>query len=1289
MRRLAPGLALSLMLAAAWGAPAVDPGQALLEQVRLWQSLGRPQDAQRALDQLFRIAPVGSPLNAEAMTLQALGQIQQRQDVAAKQTLARLRSLYPKYFGIARVEQMLRLRGADSARLLRARELFQAGKFEEAYAAFNELYQGHPPEGALELEYWQLVSRLPRGGWERSRVELSRMAAEHPANHQIRLALVSIYLLRPPLSQANFAELKLLSKFDDSRGEALAQWRRALLQVDGGLPEANYQDYLVLAPDDQTVRSKIEDINTRQARQRALLADPGYRALLSSTKQLDANQLGAAEQSLRQAGSRYALQGQYLQNLGRLLEKQGRYADAVSVYRRGQAAGSGGNWRGRIEDARLSDALAKADAAMQKQDWAGARAQLDIARQIRPADPDVLIAEGDWQAKQGHAAAARDDYWMALKRKPDSGSVLSGLMAVYLDQGKFDDAKKLLDAMPDKQRKALGESYQTARAQLARAQGDVWLDKGQAEPALPFLREAVRLQPDNVWNRYALANALLATGKGEEGSRLLRELAARPAVDPASLYAYALFQSKRDDNRAVLGALEKVPQTARTPGMADLQRRVWLRETLALADAEAANGQPERARRRLTEAEPLMAGDGPRVVQLADEWQKLGDAAHARELLQAQYLAQPSSDTELAYADLLLGQDEAAAAAPLLDAAQRNRSALSQDQQLTLDGLRGRLAAAQAAQARAAGKAQTASDILQAAAKQLPGDIRIQRAMADDDLQAKRWDAARERALKVLAANPGDDETRLSLMDAYLGAGRAEDARAVAESLLQPVEGGRAPDFTLRVLSRLEGLGDMARVNRELDRMFAAGQSDPGMYQLAAERAQKQDQPDQALSLYRQGLEASAAALSPPSQAAGPDQTGEALAADGPLQPLAAEGGRAESLHSAYAEQYDQRQLKVWQGVDLLYRRPGDGTPGTSQMAMWQAPLLVEIPAKGGGHYFIRADGVDMNAGTLDLNPSNDYTLNRFGTVAACAANSTPQACAAAYGAQHASGLTLGAGYQNDNWRLDVGATSPSFPVSNVIGGVQHSGSLGTLSYTVEASRRPLTSSLLTYAGVHDPYVGENWGGVTATGLGGSLGYDKGGAFGVWSNFAYQQLSGENVESNRKLTAMAGVYWRLIDQPARSVTLGLSTVNFWYQKNLGGFTFGQGGYYSPQRYDSLSIPLRYAARNERWSYFIRGSVSVSSAREDASPFYPTRPDLQALAGNPYYSASSGPGWGASLTGGFEYQYSPTLAWGGLLDIQHSQFYQPSHLVLYLRYQPDGTAMPLAMPVEPLQPYSGF
>lgn len=1278
MSRIAHGLALSLLAMPACAA-VVDPGQELLQQARHWQEMGRPQEAQQALERFYRLSAGPSPQHAEALTLQALGQLQLKQDKQAAQTLAKLRALYPGHPGIARVEQMQRVLGADRGKLLRAHELFAIGKVEEAYAAFNEVYQGRPPDGPLALEYWQVAARLP-GSWERARAELQAIVARGQSNHAARLALSNIYLLHPPVPRAVLDELKTLSGFDDSRGDALAQWRRALLQADQGWPQADYQAYLERAPDDATVRAKMDEVQANRQRQQTLLADPAYRALLAAGRELDANRLDLAERDLKLAAARYRQLPEYWQSLGRLREKQGRYGEAVASYRSGQTLGGDG-WGPRIAGAQLAADLARIGEAMKQQDWSGARRLLDAARQAHPEDADVLLAQADWEAAQGHAAAARDGYWLVLRRRPDSGAALAGLMGGYLDQGRFDEAGQLLAAIPAAQRAKLGESYVTAQAQLARARGDAWLDKGQAGPALPYLRQAVTLQPQNVWNRYALASALLALGKGEEGSALLNELAAPPQADPANLYAYALFESKRDANRAALGALERVPPAARTPGMAALQRRVWLNQTVALAVAEVAQGRPDPARQRLLAAESAMGDDVARLGELAAAWQRLGETARARRLLQSLYLRQPTLDSQLAYADLLLGQGELAAAQPLLDAAMHERERMRAEQRQTLDGLRADLAVAQAEQARAAGRQDEADAILRRAAALAPDSASLQRGLLAIDLRQKNWPAAISRAGKLLDARPNDEETRLSLLDAEIGAGRLADARAVADSLLQPAADKRDPDFTLRVLDRVRAMGEAARADRELDRLLASGAATPGVYLQLAERARAAHRPDEALKLYRQGL-----ALSAPQPAAADVP---AAPPTGPLQPLPAEDARQESLHRGYAELRDERSVKVWQGADLLYRRPGDGTPGTSQMSMWQAPLWVEMPAGGEGRYFLRADAVSMNAGTLDLDAGNNYTLNRFGSVAACAANSTPQACAAVYGNQSARGAALGLGYESERWRLDIGHSPIGFPVSNLLGGARYSGSLSTLNYKLELSRRPLTSSLLTYAGVRDPFTGQTWGGVVADSIGGSLGYDQGGRFGVWSNFAYQQLTGKNVESNSNLTAMAGIYWRLLDEPARSVTLGLNSINFWYRKNLGGFTFGQGGYYSPQRYDSLSLPLRYAARNERWSYFVRGSVSVSSAREDAAPFYPTRPDLQAAAGNPFFSASSGPGSGYELSGAFEYQASPTLAFGGMLDVQHSQFFQPSRLVLYLRYQPDGASQPLPFPVEPLQPYSGF
>ena len=90
------------------------------------------------------------------------------------------------------------------------------------------------------------------------------------------------------------------------------------------------------------------------------------------------------------------------------------------------------------------------------------------------------------------------------------------------------------------------------------------------------------------------------------------------------------------------------------------------------------------------------------------------------------------------------------------------------------------------------------------------------------------------------------------------------------------------------------------------------------------------------------------------------------------------------------------------------------------------------------------------------------------------------------YRRQRGSGTNLGFGFVGDDIQWDIGATGVGFPVTNVVGGLAKTGTLGRYGYKLEAFRRPITGSLLSYAGARDPVSGELWGGVVATGAAGA-----------------------------------------------------------------------------------------------------------------------------------------------------------------------------------------------------------
>ena len=300
------------------------------------------------------------------------------------------------------------------------------------------------------------------------------------------------------------------------------------------------------------------------------------------------------------------------------------------------------------------------------------------------------------------------------------------------------------------------------------------------------------------------------------------------------------------------------------------------------------------------------------------------------------------------------------------------------------------------------------------------------------------------------------------------------------------------------------------------------------------------------------------------------------------------------------------------------------------------------------------------------------------------------QACPG--GSQRAQGVGLAVGWRNDKIEADIGVTPLGFKVVDVVGGVTYRGKLGSVGWSLTGSRRPMSNSLLSYAGARDPNTGLTWGGVRATGATLGLSWDQGGPNGVWASLGYHHLTGKNVESNQRFRLMAGYYRRIIDEPDRRLTAGVNVMAWHYAKDLGGYTFGQGGYYSPQRYYSLSLPLRYSWRNENWSYSVGGSVSVSYAKTKSSPDYPLRTKVAGVGGSGLdgtSSAGSGSGTGYSLFFQAERRISRHLVLGAGIDIQRSDDYAPSRAMLYLRYSFEPWSGNLPLPPSTLEPSAEF
>jgi hypothetical protein len=326
-----------------------------------------------------------------------------------------------------------------------------------------------------------------------------------------------------------------------------------------------------------------------------------------------------------------------------------------------------------------------------------------------------------------------------------------------------------------------------------------------------------------------------------------------------------------------------------------------------------------------------------------------------------------------------------------------------------------------------------------------------------------------------------------------------------------------------------------------------------------------------------------------------------------------------------------------------------------------------------------------LTAGTPDTD-----ALLRFGKEAQLAlVPGTTLADLPLPGSQNATGVALNVGYAYQMFAGEIGTTPLGFPVENLVGRLAlmwpGPATLTTaypriwpvpttvtkpLQIKLEGVRQAVTDSLLSYAGTRDPVSGLVWGGVIKTGGNLLVSYDDG-DFGVYGGGGAAMIDGKSVADNSQIEGIVGAYVRPWRTQNQAFKVGLNLNYMGYEKNLRFFTFGQGGYFSPQNYLNLSIPLEYTGQYGRLSWLAAAALGIQTFHEDSSPFYPTDPGaqnaMQAAFGNAVtYPARNVTGPSFNINGQLEYQLDNGFSIGGLAGVNNAQDFTEGVGKVYLR-----------------------
>jgi tetratricopeptide (TPR) repeat protein len=351
------------------------------------------------------------------------------------------------------------------------------------------------------------------------------------------------------------------------------------------------------------------------------------------------------------------------------------------------------------------------------------------------------------------------------------------------------------------------------------------------------------------------------------------------------------------------------------------------------------------------------------------------------------------------------------------------------------------------------------------------------------------------------------------------------------------------------------------------------------------------------------------------------------------------------------------------------------GSPGFERLADQEVPLEASTVLFDSLRLTAIARPVFLSAGTPD-----GTSLYRFGT----------SLVGTTFGSQSATGLGGEVQLSTQDFGLRFGISPSGFLVNNFLGGVRWRIAGGPV--TIWATRDNVKDTLLSYAGSKDPASGSIWGGVIANS--GIVQGNWGGADrGFYGSFGYQYLTGTNVATNTRVDGNVGAYWKIYSRSYGSLTVGANVFGMGYTKNLRYFTFGQGGYFSPQEYLLINAPIRWVGRYKRnFEYSITGSLGAQQFREDASPFFPTNPGLQSKAG-PYYSGQSVSGANYNIEFRGSYHLPGNWYLSAFMDLNNARDYNQQVIGFTLRYlfRDSATALEAIVPTIPdwkgLQPFT--
>ncbi len=1219
----------------------------LVEQARYWQQNGRQDLAVGAWQKLLR-ADENHP---EGLIRLGLLEARAGHLAQAQELYQRATQLPSAPAGLAELETVLKA-GKTAPTLSTARKQAQSGQAEVATSTDRSALGTSKPTGQLGLEYYQTLGATAEG-WEEARRGLAELARSNPGNQRYLLALARHLTYRESARREGIRQLSALTQPEQTE-EVRKSWSQALVRLNARRGDrALFASYLSRFPEDQAVRERLALLDRPLVEiRKAGRAGPSQAGL----KLLEQGDMEGAAARFESILAKKPRDVDALGGLGTVRLRQQAFEEAVRLldqairYDRRHPE----RWKQARDTAQYWTLLKQVLAARQ------AGKLLDLEDKLLEAnklDQQQILGQvlmGDLWLEKKQLAKAESMYRLALKTSATDPGAFRGLITVLLQTAREGEAMTMISELDEAAAsKVSGLNVLKASALLKLAETD---ERAANYPAAAAkLEAAVLLDPTDPWSRLALARLYQRQGDLSKAESLLDTLlVAQPKLVEA-LHARALLYTEQKRWLDGLTMMERIPVVARSKNMLDDLRRISVNLQVQRAQQFLAQGNLPAAQAAALQAESQAATDLSLLAQVAGCWSQLGQPVEALRLMRDLVKRSPADNVDLRiqYAGVLLDAKQDAELSPVLRSLSQARP-LTNSQQEDLNKIILAYTLRQTDALREAGRLDEALRLLSPALER-SDEPRLIMALAR--IQNAGGDAGKALASaeRVIAREPNDLDHRLFASGVALGAKAIESAALHASVALEI-----GPDDPRALIAA-------ARVEKE------RGNADQAL--LYFERAQALERPQFTASATPANLPPT-----PVGEHAGllpiPDLREARVLA--PLSQSVTSRPLRQSPQPAptLSDEINAIKLKLATSVDLAPRfRSRSGEPGLGSLSEFELPLEIAVPTSANSAFTLRLTPTMLSVGAL--NRSDAGNIAKVGSAALGPLQSGFDPVAN----QDAGGMAISVAYRDDDLTMRIGTTPLGFLVTHVVGELSFSSHVDDFTLKGALSRRAVTDSVLSFAGMRDPQSMQAWGGVVKTGAQFGLTYG-GDERNVYADLGAAQLSGRGVKDNTQFEVSLGAYWRAYQSANSKLKLGLNLTAMAYRDNLGFFTLGHGGYFSPQQYFSFGVPWEFAGRRGGLSYQMGGDLSVQKFSQDRVAYFPNDPALQNAwaqkAGATYltyYEAESGFGLGYNLYGAFEYPLTPRFTFGGRLAFDNSRNYAQQSGTLYLRYAFDGQAFP--------------